>query len=248
MGDMHNLSQAETARLIKQQYFSPLTHSKLRLLALATRAVVQWTADNARRAPGFSGVTIRHGPVAYDVPNQAQKNPPPPPRSRASDPHVTAAAAAAPAPEDSKGTTRVTVTPRPFHPAEVGEMGTLPGRTELMSVGSKRHCNFCHKPKASAEALTKCEGCGVMRYCSDRCKEADRPRHVEEEEECQRLRRQRTTCAVCGAKEGEGSAPLKRCGRCHIVRYCSVQHQKQDWKAGHKKVCRAPEYDSLPDD
>mmetsp|Transcript_20603 Transcript_20603/g.25282 ORF Transcript_20603/g.25282 Transcript_20603/m.25282 type:complete len:353 (-) Transcript_20603:39-1097(-) len=30
---------------------------------------------------------------------------------------------------------------------------------------------------------------------------------------------------------------LKRCSRCHLVRYCSIRCQKAHWKAGHKAVC-----------
>ena len=34
----------------------------------------------------------------------------------------------------------------------------------------------------------------------------------------------------------------KRCTRCKRVGYCSVEHQKKDWKegGGHKKVCFPP--------
>jgi len=39
-------------------------------------------------------------------------------------------------------------------------------------------------------------------------------------------------CAVCGAR-GD-----KRCGRCKGVSYCSEQHQRSDWKSGHKSNCR----------
>ncbi|XP_077997124.1 programmed cell death protein 2-like isoform X2 [Glandiceps talaboti] len=38
-------------------------------------------------------------------------------------------------------------------------------------------------------------------------------------------------CVMCGSK-----GP-KRCGKCHKVAYCGRDHQKIDWKSGHKKVC-----------
>jgi hypothetical protein len=44
-------------------------------------------------------------------------------------------------------------------------------------------------------------------------------------------------CAHC-KKVGE-LGTMKRCGRCHLVCYCSVECQKLHWKrGGHKKVCR----------
>ena len=42
-----------------------------------------------------------------------------------------------------------------------------------------------------------------------------------------------TACSCCGA----ASSSLKRCGRCHTVSYCSVDCQRNDWKAGHKTAC-----------
>ena len=38
-------------------------------------------------------------------------------------------------------------------------------------------------------------------------------------------------CIVCG---GRGS---KWCGSCHLVNYCSREHQIHDWKSGHKRMC-----------
>ncbi|KAG1759374.1 hypothetical protein EDD22DRAFT_906304 [Suillus occidentalis] len=45
-------------------------------------------------------------------------------------------------------------------------------------------------------------------------------------------------CAACG-KEGSGSGSLLICSRCKVVRYCSADCQRNDWK-GHKKRCIAP--------
>jgi len=40
-----------------------------------------------------------------------------------------------------------------------------------------------------------------------------------------------TVCGVCGCR-GE-----KLCGRCRGVTYCGENHQRRDWKAGHKSQC-----------
>ncbi|KAG1879717.1 hypothetical protein F4604DRAFT_1751188 [Suillus subluteus] len=45
-------------------------------------------------------------------------------------------------------------------------------------------------------------------------------------------------CATCG-KEGSGSGSLLICSRCRVVRYCSANCQREDWK-GHKKHCVVP--------
>jgi hypothetical protein len=50
-------------------------------------------------------------------------------------------------------------------------------------------------------------------------------------------------CAVCGGSDG-----LRRCGKCNLVLYCGLDHQKQDWNAGHKRKCRilVKKYADLP--
>ncbi|KAH8093086.1 ankyrin repeat-containing domain protein [Cristinia sonorae] len=40
-------------------------------------------------------------------------------------------------------------------------------------------------------------------------------------------------CKTCGKTEGS----LKQCGKCHIVKYCSAECQRQDWRT-HKQTCR----------
>jgi hypothetical protein len=39
-------------------------------------------------------------------------------------------------------------------------------------------------------------------------------------------------CATCGVK----NKPLKLCGRCHSISYCSVECQRQDWHPHHRLV------------
>ncbi|KAG1851296.1 hypothetical protein DFJ58DRAFT_704196 [Suillus subalutaceus] len=48
----------------------------------------------------------------------------------------------------------------------------------------------------------------------------------------------RHVCAACG-KEGSAPGSLSICSRCKIVRYCSADCQREDWK-GHKKRCIVP--------
>jgi pre-rRNA-processing protein TSR4 len=44
-------------------------------------------------------------------------------------------------------------------------------------------------------------------------------------------RLEKTLCVVCGL-----TAP-KRCGACKKAQYCSVDHQRDDWRAVHKYTC-----------
>jgi MYND finger len=47
-------------------------------------------------------------------------------------------------------------------------------------------------------------------------------------------------CAECGRTESEAEvwgAPLLRCARCGVVKYCDVECQRSDYKA-HKSRCR----------
>ena len=47
-----------------------------------------------------------------------------------------------------------------------------------------------------------------------------------------------TGCRLCGkGNSGDGGKGLLRCSRCQVVRYCSVECQRADWKE-HKKVCK----------
>ena len=42
------------------------------------------------------------------------------------------------------------------------------------------------------------------------------------------------TCAMCGEPAD------KRCSRCQLTWYCSVEHQKSDWKRHKKSDCVQP--------
>ena len=62
-----------------------------------------------------------------------------------------------------------------------GPGSKMAGDAELatMSIGATDKCNFCNKPAASSPAgqlLPKCRGCSI-RYCSERCRMIDLPRH-----------------------------------------------------------------------
>ena len=39
-------------------------------------------------------------------------------------------------------------------------------------------------------------------------------------------------CVVCNRET------RNKCGGCREVRYCAREHQKQDWKVGHKRTCK----------
>jgi len=42
-------------------------------------------------------------------------------------------------------------------------------------------------------------------------------------------------CALCG----KHNAPLRKCGGCELIRYCSPECQKTHWKEVHKAECKA---------
>ncbi len=42
------------------------------------------------------------------------------------------------------------------------------------------------------------------------------------------------SCEVCGK-----TSQIRKCGRCKIIQYCSIQCQKTDWPS-HKSDCRGP--------
>ncbi|KAJ7743766.1 hypothetical protein B0H16DRAFT_996927 [Mycena metata] len=47
-----------------------------------------------------------------------------------------------------------------------------------------------------------------------------------------------SACAKCQRDEtGAPGAPISRCSRCKLVRYCSVECQREDWTR-HAKVCK----------
>ncbi|PPQ69769.1 hypothetical protein CVT24_002981 [Panaeolus cyanescens] len=49
-------------------------------------------------------------------------------------------------------------------------------------------------------------------------------------------RRRVAVCAACG-KPASDDVELKTCSGCRLVWYCSIAHQKEHWKAAHKKQC-----------
>ncbi|KAG5188602.1 hypothetical protein JKP88DRAFT_218286 [Tribonema minus] len=51
------------------------------------------------------------------------------------------------------------------------------------------------------------------------------------------VRRSRTKwCAVCGTS-ATSARPLKKCGGCHAVEYCSSECQLSHWRQAHKHAC-----------
>jgi hypothetical protein len=69
---------------------------------------------------------------------------------------------------------------------------------------------------------------------------------------CDEWRADGRLCALrgCGARrradadgDDTGRRGLLRCSACRVVAYCSIEHQREDWRAGHKTACaslRAP--------
>lgn len=45
------------------------------------------------------------------------------------------------------------------------------------------------------------------------------------------------TCGACSAGSAQDGGPLKLCGRCKKVGYCSAECQKVHWRIGHKENC-----------
>ncbi|KAJ7148884.1 hypothetical protein C8R46DRAFT_916588, partial [Mycena filopes] len=45
------------------------------------------------------------------------------------------------------------------------------------------------------------------------------------------------SCLVCNNEASESRKSLKKCARCELTRYCSVDCQRQDWKR-HKDCCK----------
>ncbi|CAB9531678.1 expressed unknown protein [Seminavis robusta] len=104
-----------------------------------------------------------------------------------------------------------------------------------MAIGAKHKCNFCNQPapvalwvdKETGELPVACKTCGI-RYCSHRCLDKDKFRHVRS---CDGLvEAKENLCGVCGLQ-----AEL-RCSRCKLIHYCCKEHQKVDWRV-HKKNC-----------
>ncbi|KAF8164625.1 hypothetical protein K438DRAFT_2025256 [Mycena galopus ATCC 62051] len=51
------------------------------------------------------------------------------------------------------------------------------------------------------------------------------------------------SCYTCGL-ETKDHDDLKKCGRCHLVRYCSCECQKKDWPS-HKRFCGQERFDPV---
>ena len=88
----------------------------------------------------------------------------------------------------------------------------------------------------------RCKECHVEYYCSRSCRETAREYHkadclIRQEERLER-REKKSKLVTCNACQKRSSiTKMKKCSRCQIATYCSVECQKEDW-AYHKSVCK----------
>ena len=90
--------------------------------------------------------------------------------------------------------------------------------------------------------LVPCDGCDLVRYCSDACRELHRPEH---EEDCKiraaELRDEfldpSCRCASCGITEIMDDIELVPCDNCRLYRYCSDEC-RENHKSEHDEQCK----------
>ena len=95
-----------------------------------------------------------------------------------------------------------------------------------------------------SDLLNKCRGDDHYANGNDSNTCAHARRVVARVDQRQTARRERRraqwtprACAQCGARETEPKE-WKVCSACCAVQYCCKEHQKQHWKAAHKRECK----------
>lgn len=89
----------------------------------------------------------------------------------------------------------------------------------------------------------KCRDCMSAYYCSRACREAHRDPHqlkcrqrqVERDERRRERKAKRVACDTCQLKFPYNK--MKKCSRCRLATYCSVECQKGNWDQ-HKLICK----------
>ena len=81
-------------------------------------------------------------------------------------------------------------------------------------------------PLARDSIITSCLS-AIGKDCSPECLESDKARHSQE---CTLAREAgMIRCSRCGISANGLKKPLKKCGQCKTVYYCSRECQRQDW-------------------
>ncbi len=108
------------------------------------------------------------------------------------------------------------------------------------SAGETLTCSSCHKQSTSLKA---CKGCQRAQYCNKDCQTKHWREHkktclqykgtVSSSATSKPQDATPTHCSSCS----KISPSLKKC-RCHLVQYCSVECQRNDWPR-HRDECTA---------
>ena len=126
----------------------------------------------------------------------------------------------------------------------------------IVAEARKMCCASCGKSELDDIKLKECDGCDLVRYCSDTCREDHRSEHEAKcKERATELREkilaskmssadnnnieavaQMMWCASCG-KSGVYDVKLKPCDGCDLVYYCSVICQ-EDHRSEHDAKCK----------
>jgi len=104
------------------------------------------------------------------------------------------------------------------------------GKYHLMNKFSPKKCPDEHIKREDVKFLYSYKNYARAEYFQHLDK-------VEDEARTQAERDAALKCSYCGCPEG--SIKHKLCSACKKRFYCSLECQKQDWKAGHKKECKS---------
>ncbi|KAJ7431463.1 hypothetical protein B0H11DRAFT_2298317 [Mycena galericulata] len=105
-----------------------------------------------------------------------------------------------------------------------------PTKRRYTTVPTSVECDrrTCHN--VPAQRSWECPHCNLVWYCSKECMEEDWRTHAPA---CPRFRR----CLVCKKPAHKDCGKCSQMGRLIPVRYCTVEHQREDWPR-HKLWCK----------